>query len=111
LISYYYRQSEKYYDEYRQLNISYIENNIDEYLIFIADEDLNDPNISIYSKEITLNKKMEYILKCTKNAKRNGFHKISTAGILFNADIRLYILNNNIYIDDMNLLKNIIKIK
>ena len=41
-LSYYYRQDEKDYDEYRQLIVSYIENNIDKYLIYVADEDLND---------------------------------------------------------------------
>lgn len=100
-LSYYYRQDEKDYDEYRQLIVSYIENNIDKYLIYVADEDLNDDNINNYSPETILNKKKEYLLNYTNNAKQNkvwaGYLEISTAGILFNANIRLYILYNNSY--------------
>ena len=108
---YYYRQDEKDFDEYRQLIVSYIENNIDEYLIFIANEDLEDDNINNYTHE-SLIKKKEYILKYTENAKKDkvwaGYLEISTAGILFNANIRLYIIYNNTYKNIMNLHKMII---
>ena len=54
-MQYYYRQEEKVYDEYRKLIDSYIENNIEDYLIYVADEDLNNNNIN--SPETIIKKK------------------------------------------------------
>ncbi len=53
-LSYYYKQTKKDYNEFHQLITSYIESNLDEYFIFNADEDLNDPNIDKYSEETIL---------------------------------------------------------
>ena len=93
-LSYYYRQTEKDYNVFRQLIVSYIESNLDEYITFITEEDLNDSNINSYNEENILNKKKEYLLKYTTNVKKDKewavYIEISTAGILFNANIWLY---------------------
>ena len=39
-------KTEKDYNVFRQLIVSYIESNLDEYITFIAEEDLNDSNIN-----------------------------------------------------------------
>ena len=90
-MSYYYRQEEKDYDEYRQLIVAYIENNIEDYLIYVADEDSNGLNINNYSPQTILSKKKEYSMNYTNNAKQNkvwsGYLEINTSGILVNANI------------------------
>jgi hypothetical protein len=43
-LSYFYRQKENDYNEFRQLITNYIEQNIDYYLIFISDEEVNIKN-------------------------------------------------------------------
>ena len=69
-LSYYYRQTENDFDEYRQLIVNYIENDVEEYLIFIANEDLNDPNIVNDDKEIIFEKKNNIYLIIQKMPKK-----------------------------------------
>ena len=45
-LSFYYRQTEKDYNEFRKLIVSYIENNLDIYISFISDEEIIAPNLS-----------------------------------------------------------------
>ena len=100
-LSFYYRQTEKDFDEFRKLIISYIENNLDNYISFVADEEINEPDFNNYSNDIKINKKREYLLDYTDKAKQDkvwaGYLEISTASILFNANLRLYTVNNNTY--------------
>ena len=100
-LSFYYRQTEKDYDEFRKFIVSYIENNLDHYISFITDEEINDPYFNNYSESIKINKKKEYLLDYTQKAKQDkvwaGYLEISTASILFNANLRLYTVNNNAY--------------
>lgn len=51
---------------------------------------MGDENIVNYSPEILMKQKKEY-------GEWAGYLEISTAGILFNANIRLYIISNNSY--------------
>ena len=67
----------------------------------MADEDSNGLNINNYSPQTILSKKKEYSMNYTNNAKQNkvwsGYLEINTSGILVNANIWLYTLNNNLY--------------
>ena len=87
-LSFYYRQTEKDFDEFRKLIISYIENNLDNYISFVADEEINEPDFNNYSEDIKINKKREYLLDYTDKVKQDkvwaGYLEISTASILFN---------------------------
>ena len=87
-LSFYYRQTEKDFDEFRKLIISYIENNLDNYISFVADEEINEPDFNNYSEDIKINKKREYLLDYTDKAKQDKvwacYLEISTASILFN---------------------------
>ena len=90
----YVKKEDDYY-EFRQLIVSYIENNLEEYLIFIPEDDLNLPTNIEYSNEFIQQKKREYLNKYIQKAKNNkelaGYLEISIAGLLFNAKIRLYV--------------------
>ena len=56
-LSYYYRDNEDDFDEFRQLIVNYIKNNIEDYLIFIPEDDLNLPTNIEYSMEFIQQKK------------------------------------------------------
>ena len=69
-ISYFFRNTEKDYKEFRELIVRYIENNPEEYIYYVPDEDINilenDEEFDIF------NKKREYILNYAQNAKQDG---------------------------------------
>ena len=62
-LSYFYRQKENDYNEFRQLITNYIEQNIDYYLIFISDEEVNIKNEDGLSDDEIIKKKKDYLLK------------------------------------------------
>ena len=74
VLSYYYRYKEDDFDEFRQLIVNYIKNNIEDYLIFIPEKDLNLPANIEYSIEFIQQKKIEYLINILKLKKiiKNG---------------------------------------
>ena len=69
-ISYFFRNTEKDYKEFRELIVRYIENNPQEYIYYVPDEDIN---ILENEEEFDIfNKKREYILDYAQNAKQDG---------------------------------------
>ena len=121
-LSYFYRQKENDYNEFRQLITNYIEQNIDYYLIFISDEEVNIKNEDGLSDDEIIKKKKDYLLQYIENAKKDkywaGDLEISTANLIFNAKILIYTLENdkfNIYNEfsnesNSNKIKDIIQI-
>ena len=98
-LSYYYRETEQDYREFRELIVRYIENHPEEYIFAVPDDDIV---ITAQDDELSINaKKKEYILNYVNYAYRDGTYagdlEITTACILFNCDIKMYVLVNNGY--------------
>ena len=93
-ISYFYRDTEEDYTEFREIITSYIEENMGLYIEYIADEDVDIPKEKENNDEFKQNKKLEYMKNYIKEAKKNGTYagdiEISTAAILFGCNIRIY---------------------
>lgn len=94
-ISYYYRNSQEDYKEFREIISSYILNNPDEYIFAVTDEDIKvDDNID---EIIKIQKKRDYIIEYAKKAAIDGEWagniEIATVCTLFNCNINMYTIN------------------
>ena len=100
-ISYFYRETEEDYAEFREMITLYMEKNIDSYINYIALEELNIENEDIDNEDLIKAKKIQYLQEYIDTAKNNGTYagdiEISTSAILFGCNIRIYTQGNNCY--------------
>ena len=94
-ISYYYRNRQEEYREFREIISSYILNNPDEYIFAVTDQDMKaDDNMD---ELIKIQKKREYIIEYAKKASVDGEWagniEIATVCTLFNCNINMYTIN------------------
>ena len=94
-ISYYYRNRQEEYREFREIISSYILNNPDEYIFAVTDQDIKaDDNMD---ELIKIQKKREYIIEYAKKASVDGEWagniEIATVYTLFNCNINMYTIN------------------
>ena len=101
-ISYFYRETEDDYNEFRQLIFEFIENNIDIYLEYIPEEDLCIPDEKKDDINYINNIRKDYIRRYIERGKKDdtyaGDIEISTAAKLFGANIRIYLQDIGIFI-------------
>ena len=67
-LSYFYRDTEDDHNKFRNLIISYIDENKKQYIEYIADEDVDIPKEQAHKEEYKKLKKTEYINKYIKEA-------------------------------------------
>ena len=100
-LSYYFREREDDYKEFRNLISEYIMNNQEKYIPFITDDQISINSEFIDNIEYINKKKKEYIIDYGKNVSKNGTFagdiEINTACLIFNCNIRLYIMGDGIY--------------
>ena len=93
IISYFYRDTKEDYQEFREIISSYIEDNIEFYIEYIPDEDVDIPKEREDDIDFKKNKKLDYMHNYIKDAKKNGTFagdiEISTTAILFGCNIRI----------------------
>ena len=100
-ISYFYREKEDDYNEFRQLIFEFIENNIDIYLEYIPEEDFCIPDEKKDDINYINNIRKDYIKRYIERGKKDGTYagdiEISTAAKLFGANIRKYLQDIGIF--------------
>ena len=98
-MSYFYRNTEEDYKKFRELIVRYIQNNADEYIYEVADANINitesDDEMSIFLKK--RNFILNYAIRASNKRIYAGDIEIATTCVLFNCNIKMYILNDNGY--------------
>lgn len=69
-ISYFYRDTEDDYQEFREIISSYIEDNIEFYIEYIPDEEVDIPKERDNDNDFKKNKKLDYMHNYFKDAKK-----------------------------------------